>query len=68
MMHLIFVQISPLGPILENMDMSAIFKCKEMLKKGKILENVGKKCTKLENILKKGRWLHVIIARSKLLE
>ena len=55
MMHLIFVQISPLGPILENMDMSAIFKCKEMLKKGKILENVGKKCTKLENILKKGR-------------
>ena len=56
MMHLIFVQISPLGLIIENKGMGAIFqkKSKEMLKKGKILENLGKKCTKLENILKKG--------------
>ena len=28
----------------------------------------GQKCTKLENILKKGRWLHAIIAHNKLLE
>ena len=37
--------------------MSAIFqkRGKEMLKTGKIFENLGKKWTKLENVLKKGR-------------
>ena len=37
-------------------------------KKGKIFENLGKKCTKFENILKKGRLLCAIIAGNKLLE
>ena len=37
-------------------------------KKGKIFENLGKKITKFENILKKGRWLCAIIAHNKLLE
>ena len=46
-------------PILGNKDMGAIFhkKGKKMLKKGKIFENFGKhcqKCTKFENIFKKG--------------
>ena len=42
-MHLIFVQISPLGPILERLGMGAIFqkKEKEIQKKSKILENLG---------------------------
>ena len=43
-------------------------KDKGMLKKGKIFENLGKKCAQFENILEKGRWLHAIIARNKLLE
>ena len=37
-------------------------------KKGQNIWKYGQKCTKLENILKKGRWLHVIIAYYKLLE
>ena len=37
-------------------------------KKGKIFENFWQKCTKFENISKKGRWLRAIIARNKLLE
>ena len=37
------------GPILESQGMSAIFQ-----KKGKIFK-LWEKCTKLENILKKGR-------------
>ena len=44
---------------------------KKMLKKGKKKENIwkyGQKCTKIENLLKKGRWLRAIIARNKLLE
>ena len=40
--------------------MRAIFQ-----KKGKMFENLGK-CTKSENILKKGRRLRVIIAHNKL--
>ena len=53
------------GPILEKKGMGAIFqrKGKEILKKGKILENLGKNNPKFENILKKGTWLHVIIAQ-----
>ena len=47
------------GPTVESKDMQAIFQ-----KKGKN----GQKCTKLENILKKGRWLCEIIARNKLPE
>ena len=31
-----------------------LFQKKEIVKKGKMLENFGKKCTKLGNILKKG--------------
>ena len=43
--------------ILESKGMGAIFqkKSREMLKKGKIFENLVKKCTKFENSLKKGR-------------
>ena len=37
-------------------------------KKGQNIWKYGQKCTKLENILKKGRWLHGIIAHNKLLE
>ena len=36
--------------------------------KGQKSEKLGKKCTKFENILKKGRWWYVIIAHYKLLE
>ena len=43
--------------------MRAIFQ-----KKGKISEKFGQKCTKFENILKKGTWLRTIIAHIKLLE
>ena len=42
-----------------------------MFKKGKKGQNIwkfGQKCTKLENTLKKGRWLRVIITHNKLLE
>ena len=53
--------------------MRAIFqkKGKNMLNKGKKGQNIwkfGRKCAKIENILKKGTWLHAIIARNKLLE
>ena len=43
-MHLIFIQISPLGPTLERQGIGAIFqkKDKEMQKKSKILENLEK--------------------------
>ena len=50
MMHFIFVQISPIGPILENKGMGGTFSEKGQ---GNV-ENLGKKCTKLGNILKKG--------------
>ena len=43
----------------------------KIFKKGKKRQNIwkyGQKCTKFENILKKGRWLHVIIASYKVLE
>ena len=46
-------------------------KGKKMFKKGKKVQNIwkcGQKCTTLENILKKGRWLRAIIAGNKLLE
>ena len=39
-----------------------------MLKMGKIFENLCKNVQNFEIILKKGMWLHVIIARIKLLE
>ena len=38
------------------------------VKKGQNIWKFGQKCTKFENILKKGRWLHAIIACNKLLE
>ena len=40
-------------PILESKGMHVIFR--KRAKKGKIFENLGKKITKFENILKKGR-------------
>ena len=43
-------------------------KKKKKVKKGENIWKFGQKCTKFEDILKKGRWLHVIIARNKLLE
>ena len=53
--------------------MRAIFqkKVKNMLKnvkKGQNIWKFGQRCTKFENILKKGKWLRAIIARNKLLE
>ena len=56
------------GPILESKGMWAIFQTK---KKGKKDQNIWKfwgKFSKFENILKKGRWLHAIVACNKLLE
>ena len=41
-------------------------KSKKMFKKGKIFWKFGQKCAKFEHILKKGRWLHAIIACNKL--
>ena len=60
-------------PIPESKGMHVMFpkKGKKMLKKGKKGQNIwklGQKCANFEYILKKGRWLHVIIARNKLLE
>ena len=61
------------GPILESKGMCAIFqkKGRKNVKKDKKGQNIwkfGQKCTKFENIFKKGRWLCVIIALDKLLE
>ena len=49
--------------------MDVIFqkKDKEILKKGKTFENLGKNVQTLKNF-EEGRWLHAIIARNKLLE
>ena len=60
------------GPILETKGMHVIFqkkgeKCLKKGKKGQNLWKFGQKCTKLENFLKKGRWLLGIITRNKLL-
>ena len=60
-------------PILESKGMREIFreganKGKKNVKKGETIWKFGQKCTKFENILKNGRWLRAIIARSKLLE
>ena len=45
------------GPILESKGKGTIFqkKGKEMLSEGKNVRKFGHKCTKFENILKKGR-------------
>ena len=43
-------------------------KGQENVKKVQNIWKFGQKCTKFENILKKGRWLHAIIAHNKLLE
>ena len=40
----------------------------EFSEKGQYIWNIRQKCSKFENILKKGWWLHVIIARNKLLQ
>ena len=58
------------GPILESKGMRAIFQKKKKTKKQK-RPNIWKfeqKCTKFENILKKGSLMRVTIARMKQLE
>ena len=60
-------------PILETKGMAAILQKngKEMLKKSKIFKNLGKNLQYLNIFWKKEgdcmRWLHVVIARNKLL-
>ena len=51
------------GTILQNKGVGVIFK-----KEGKIFENLNKKVRNLKFFLKRGRWLHAIIACNKLLE
>ena len=68
-----FFKICVLGPILESVGMHVIFqkKGKKILKRGKKGQYIWKfwqKFAKLENILKKGRWLRSIAACNKLLE
>ena len=60
--QIVFFKIM-LGPILESKELGAIFE-----KKGWNIWKFGQKCTKFKNILKKGWWLHVIIAHNELLE
>ena len=69
MMHLIFVQISPLGPILENKGMGAIFseKGQRNVEKGQNTWKFGQKMYKIRKYSEKGQ-VHAIIARTKLLE
>ena len=55
------------GPILERRGMHAIFQ-KKRAKKGQIIWKFEQKWTKLENILKKGSLMCVIIACMKQLE
>ena len=57
------------GSILESKGMAASFQKKaKICWKGQNVWKFVQKCTKFENILKKSRWLHAIIARNKLLE
>ena len=61
------------GPILKSKVIQASFQKKgkkgqKNVKKGQFIWKLGQKCTKFENISKKGRWLRAIIARNKLLE
>ena len=37
----------------------------DFLEKGQNIWKLGQKCTKYENSLKKGRWLHVLTAYKK---
>ena len=69
MMHLIFVQISPLRPILENKGMGAIFseKGQRNVEKGQNTWKFGQKMYKIRKYSEKGQ-VHAIIARNKLLE
>ena len=57
------------GSILESKGIGVIFqkKGKEMLKRQNIWKS-RQKCTKVEDILKMGRWMRAIIARNKVLE
>ena len=45
--------------LLEIKGMHAVFRkrAKKNVKKGENIWNFGQKCTEIENILKKGRWL-----------
>ena len=58
------------GRTFSRKGMRAIFqkKSKKMFKKEQNIWKFGQKCTKFENILKKGKWLRAIITRNKLLE
>ena len=57
MMHLIFVQISPLGPILENKGMGAIFseKGQRNVEKGQNTWKFGQKINKIRKYSEKGQ-------------
>ena len=57
MMHLIFVQISPLGPILENKGMGAIFseKGQRNVEKGQNTWKFGQKLYKIKKYSEKGQ-------------
>ena len=57
MMHLIFVQISPLGPILENKGMGAIFseKGQRNVEKGQNTWKFGQKMYKIRKYSEKGQ-------------
>ena len=69
MMHLIFVQMLPLGPILENKGMDATFseKGQRNVEKGENTWKFGQKMYKIRRYSEKGQ-VHAIIARNKLLE
>ena len=56
------------GSILESNGMCGIFQKKGQKKKGGNIGKFGQKCTKYENILKKGKGLCAIIACNKLLQ
>ena len=54
--------------LIEIKGMHAVFRKrakKKNIKKGKNIWNFGQKCTEIENILKKGRWL-LVVAHNKL--
>ena len=57
MMHLIFIQISPLGPILENTGMGVIFseKVQRNVEKGQNTWKFGQKMYKIRKYSEKGQ-------------
>ena len=66
MINLVNLSNDTSGPILESKGMHMIFQKKRQ--KGQNIWKFRQKYTKFENILKRGKWLHVIITHSNLLE